>query len=424
MTAVAHASGVRPKLMVISSAYSLAALRRRGLEKTVTFRDLNGFFEHVWTVNPTVGADQTEATVAFGPRTSDELNDAHTFIQSFVGRYRWLQRVPPLNFAVALAGLVAALVRLARHERISVVCGDPYLSGLIGWVVSRMSGARFEVRLLGNHDAVYEQTGDMAQKRLFRTRRIEKLVEHFVLSRADLVSVGSADNLTFALRNGATREKTRFWGNSAMINPIHFAEPGSRSGTLPSTPSADPFLVVCVARLERVKHVEDVVLLTAELVAAGVDASAVLAGEGSLREELVDLCAEHHVTDRVSLPGSLSQQDIAQLLARASVVFCPMSGLALVEALLSSTPVVAYDVEWHGEIIEHETSGLLVPYRDIAAASKAVQRLQADPTWAGEVGRRGRERVLKDFDPEGFVQRERDNYADLFGLGPSADVRR
>ena len=40
------------RLLVLDSSYCLEAIRSRGLERSVTCRDLGGFFGHVWTVHP------------------------------------------------------------------------------------------------------------------------------------------------------------------------------------------------------------------------------------------------------------------------------------------------------------------------------------------------------------------------------------
>ena len=40
------------KLLSIETHFTLEAIRERQLEHSITFKDLGGFFEHVWTVHP------------------------------------------------------------------------------------------------------------------------------------------------------------------------------------------------------------------------------------------------------------------------------------------------------------------------------------------------------------------------------------
>ena len=41
-----------PKLLVLDTSFTFEAIRQRKLEHSVTCRDLDGFFTHVWTVHP------------------------------------------------------------------------------------------------------------------------------------------------------------------------------------------------------------------------------------------------------------------------------------------------------------------------------------------------------------------------------------
>jgi glycosyltransferase involved in cell wall biosynthesis len=52
------------------------------------------------------------------------------------------------------------------------------------------------------------------------------------------------------------------------------------------------------------------------------------------------------------------------------------------------------------EIITHGVEGLLTPPRDTRALADALITLLADPDLRMEMGRRGRERVLRQFTPE------------------------
>jgi glycosyltransferase involved in cell wall biosynthesis len=51
----------------------------------------------------------------------------------------------------------------------------------------------------------------------------------------------------------------------------------------------------------------------------------------------------------------------------------PLTGRALLEIALSGLPVVAYDVDWHNEIVIQDETGILVRYRDVDQLSKAIE---------------------------------------------------
>ena len=125
---------VMRKLLVLDSSFTLEAIRERGLEHTVTCRDLGGFFEHVWSVHPF-------ATLLTGPRWAKpwgpprfiELAPSHTFVEGSVGRFRALRHLFAINFFISQVALFANLWRLCRREGIDVIrAGDPHYLGLFG----------------------------------------------------------------------------------------------------------------------------------------------------------------------------------------------------------------------------------------------------------------------------------------------------
>ncbi len=83
--------------------------------------------------------------------------------------------------------------------------------------------------------------------------------------------------------------------------------------------------------------------------------------------------------------------DVAAWLRRADLLVHPVRwegfGLALLEAMLASLPVVATNVSSIPEIVVDGETGLLVPPDDPGALAAAVNRVLADPSGYGERGR-------------------------------------
>jgi glycosyltransferase involved in cell wall biosynthesis len=90
----------------------------------------------------------------------------------------------------------------------------------------------------------------------------------------------------------------------------------------------------------------------------------------------------------------------------ADVIVSPLTGRALIEAALSGTPVVAYDVEWHRELIRNHDTGLLVPYRDYAAMATAILWVFDHPGEAGTLGAHARAAALEQFHPRKLLREE------------------
>jgi glycosyltransferase involved in cell wall biosynthesis len=150
---------------------------------------------------------------------------------------------------------------------------------------------------------------------------------------------------------------------------------------------ADARVLLCVCRLEPQKGV-DVAIRALEQIP---EAHLVVLGEGAQRAELERLGGE-----RVHLLGRVP--DVGAWLRRAELLVHPVRwegfGLALLEAMLASLPVVATRVSSIPEIVAEGETGLLVPPDDPSAFAAAVNRVLGEP---GDYGARGRARAEAEF---------------------------
>ena len=387
---------------MLDGAYSLGTIKSRGLEQAVTSRDLDGFFDHVWTVHPAVGASPEHATTpSIGRPSSSPLAPRHTMVEGKVGRFPRLQRLPRANFAAAQALTIWYLFRLVRSQRISLIGStEPLYLGMIGLLLARINRVPLVVTIIANHDAMYETLGQATYPRLFRYRSVERWIERRVLSSADMVVVGSEDNRQYALDNGARADRVRQFRFGELIHPSHFQEPDERRTVREELGIGERPFLLTVSRLARVKHPEDVIEVLAEARKIEPSLVAVIVGDGPMRSELEQRARDLGVDDSLILAGTRDQPWIARALASASVIVSPVTGRALVEASLSGRPIVAYDFEWQSEFISSGHDGMVVPYRDIKEMAAAVCRLLHEPDLADELGARGRQKTLQTWSPE------------------------
>jgi glycosyltransferase involved in cell wall biosynthesis len=148
-------------------------------------------------------------------------------------------------------------------------------------------------------------------------------------------------------------------------------------------------------------------------------------GDGTYRRSLEDRAAALGVQGRVHFTGH--RTDIPSVLAGLDVVACPSlvesASYALVEALLMGKGVVASDVGGLPDSVRHGETGLLVPPADPAALASAVTDLLAAPVWRAELGRRGREHCLRQFDVRSTVAKVEALYREGLDLLPQSRRR-
>jgi glycosyltransferase involved in cell wall biosynthesis len=119
------------------------------------------------------------------------------------------------------------------------------------------------------------------------------------------------------------------------------------------------------------------------------------------------LIEEHVLAGAVDVAEDLTDVDMPDVMAAADVVTQPSLeeglGLAAIEAMSWSRPVVACDVVGLEEIFTHEVDGLLVPAKDPERLSEALLRLLLDPGLAARLGAAARQTVIKRFSQAAMV---------------------
>jgi glycosyltransferase involved in cell wall biosynthesis len=134
----------------------------------------------------------------------------------------------------------------------------------------------------------------------------------------------------------------------------------------------------------------------------------VYVGSGPQMAELERLRQSLPSGDSIMMIGY--RADVGELHVGAAIcavpsVFQDACPFAVLEAMARGCAIVGTRVGGVPEMIDSEDVGLLVPPGDPAAMAAAFRRLLDDPDLRAEMGRRARERVRLNFDPETQVTR-------------------
>jgi glycosyltransferase involved in cell wall biosynthesis len=222
--------------------------------------------------------------------------------------------------------------------------------------------------------------------------------------------------MRYALENGGRSEVTTIFRYGNLIHANHWQEPNMRptgDAELMELGLTDVKFVATVARLEPMKCVEDSIRAVAELIRRGHHIKCLIIGDGTLREELETLAVALGVRNAVVFAGNRTQEWIACVLPRATVIISPHMGRALTEAALAGVPIVAYDYDWQREVVVDGETGYLVPNRDWKALSDKTEDIFANPIVGKKMGANAREKVLKMMDPKELELHEQNEYSKL-----------
>jgi len=402
--------------MILDMSYTLKMIQERQLEQVLVSRKLNGYFERVISVHPLGGLLQAE-NGQFGKPVVTQLDDSHVFVEGKIGIKPMGKWLTPLNFLWAQAQLLVLLWRHAKRWKISVVrVGDPYYLGILGYILSRALGVPLGIRVAFNYDLLHHESGNAVFPRLFRFRLLEKITECFVFSRCDLVAGANQNNLDYALSNGAKpKVKTVFrYGN--LIHPDHFIEPSirCRKQTVKQVSGLSDKFLLTISRLEPMKKPGHTLQVLGYLRKRGWELKLVIVGDGSLRSSLQSMAKQMGLEEHVWFAGNRSQQWIAEVLPKARLVLSPHMGRALVEACLAAKPIVAYDYDWQGEIIQSGRTGELVENDNWNEMANRTESLLKNPENAQRLGTAARQLILASMEPDQMIQTETTAYEKLF----------
>ena len=309
-----------------------------------------------------------------------------------------LYRLMP-GFYVA-AGMFAAW-RLARRNRYDVVHVHwPMPHALLGWSAQRASGAPV-VATFYSVEVRWISRGIPALKAFLRwTIRFPH--------RAVAIS-------------SATAAEIRGVADVPVdVIPYTIALP-------PAAPNAqhthEP-RVLFVGRLVERKGV-DVLLRAVSSLADLPMLQVVIVGDGPERPRLTAIARELGLQDRVEFVGRASDERLRAEYASASMFVLPAIvdargdteglGVVLLEAMNSRIPVIASDAGGIVDIVEHDTTGLLVPPGDAGALAAAIRTLATDQARAQELGEAGHRRLGERFSWDSIVDRWLAIYESVIG---------
>ncbi len=157
----------------------------------------------------------------------------------------------------------------------------------------------------------------------------------------------------------------------------------------------DGQLLLTVGRLTIQKGHTVLLKAIAKITAKYPRAVFAFAGEGKQRQKLENEARQLNISDKIRFLGV--RQDVAELLLASDVFVQPSLweglSLAMLEALLSGTPVLATEVEGVVDVIENDVTGLLLPAGDEDALAVSMARLLNDKNLHSQLGQAGKAHV-------------------------------
>lgn len=190
------------------------------------------------------------------------------------------------------------------------------------------------------------------------------------------------------------------WLIEPAINLNLFTPPADRPPQLANA----PLRIISVGRLAWSKGYEFAIDAVARVRDAGIPVEYTILGEGPYEEALLFAARQTNLlqTGVVRFQSAVSREAVAEYYLQADVMLHPANAEgfcnAVIEAQAMELPVVASDAGGLPENVENGVTGFVVPRRDPDAIAAKLIQLARDRALGRQLGRAGRERVLKHFD--------------------------
>lgn len=291
------------------------------------------------------------------------------------------------------------LIEFARREPVDVLHAHMHGSNVWGAVLGRLLGV--PVIVATEHSWSYEG------------QPLRRALDRDVVARlsSTFVAISEADRTRMERVERIPPERTRLMplglvprgasaSSVALRDELRIPEENRVVGVVCSLspPKALHILLESLAVLRRHRPVD-----------------LVIAGDGPLREQLVERTGELGIRPNVHFLGSRS--DVSTLLSGFDVFAMSSeregTPIALLEAMDAGLPAVATAVGGIPDLLA-DGAGMLTAPGDPEALAAGLERVLSDPTLGADLGRRARERVRRQFGFAATVRAWENLYAELY----------
>ena len=281
-----------------------------------------------------------------------------------------------------------------------IVTQDPFLTGLIGWIVKK----RFKAPLLIHfHGDFWQNKYWLREKGRWWFNWFFFLLSKFIINGADGIRVVSLGIKSKLVKNKIAKSKIRIISTPVDLSKFIYCDPAKvkdyrqqhkNSKTIINVgrddPSKDYKTLIQAIKLIKEKY------------------SKIAFWQYGANLPLNDMFKLDENTFLSSV-GKIDQADLSNRY-HASDVYVSSSrhesfGKVLVEAMAAGLPVVATDTTGSREVVIDGVNGFLTPIGDSQALAKKILFLFNNPVQAKAMGRAGREMVKEKFDQQEVINK-------------------
>ncbi|MGB2693642.1 MAG: glycosyltransferase [Dehalococcoidia bacterium] len=215
---------------------------------------------------------------------------------------------------------------------------------------------------------------------------LHNLITRYALARADHVTATGLRLASATLRYAPARTPVSVVPFGVDVSRFC---PAERNGVRPNE-----IVVGSLGRLSLEKGLDVLLRAAANVIGRGVPLHVLLVGDGPWRDRLERQAAQLRIAEHVEFWGEVSHDQVPTALAEMDIFAMPSRaegfGVSALEAAAMALPVVGSRVHGIPDVVQHGTTGLLVPPGDAKALEEAIEWLAGDAGLRRSMGQAGR----------------------------------
>lgn len=284
--------------------------------------------------------------------------------------------------------------------------------GFVASLVRTITGVPLVVTLHGRDIRINPETGSNVPMLWYI-----KPFLRFTFQQADRLIVVSRSYRDYAQRAGASLEKIRVVYNGTDVDRFFPSEAGVMEIRKRHNVSLNSKLLLFVGDLAFHKGLDVFIRAIPRILECDPTVMALVVGEGSERDNLLALCDELGLQDRVIFVGRIANAELPPYENSCDLFVMPSRdesfGVAVIEAMACGKPVVGTAVGGLVETIKDNQTGLLVEPDNVGQLAETIVRVLMDESLASRLGANARREIETAFSWVTVAQHTVDLYKEV-----------
>jgi glycosyltransferase involved in cell wall biosynthesis len=288
------------------------------------------------------------------------------------------------------------LLRLMKERKYILVHTHTPIASFLGRIVARIT--RVSNIVYTAHGFHFHEYGSKLSN--FVYYRLEKFAGRFT----DVLITINKDDFEIAKeKNIVPKSKVVYIKgvgvDTKKLNPTNINEDDKKEIKEKFSISKKTHVITSIGRLEREKHFEPLIEALRIVKEKEVRFKFFIAGNGPLYSSLLKAAKSSGLEKELVLLGYTNEVSKILFVTDIYVTASSREGLpvSVMEAMAMERPIVAYNIRGVRDLVEDSVNGFLVPFGDVEALAEKILYLIEHPEIAEEMGKKGRERVEREF---------------------------